>query len=68
LKFSVPQQKAILAWAKELGVKEVPTMDCIKKTQKRIIEIVGNPTEKHVATNGDVFYLNDVGKAISKVV
>ena len=67
--FSEAQKSAILRWAKDLKAPDVPTLSALKRSSKWIIDLVGNPTGKVMVTSasGKVFYLNYVGKAISKV-
>ena len=65
--FSEAQKSAILRWAKDLKAPDVPTLSALKRSSKQIIDLVGNPTGKVTSASGNVFYLNDVGKAISKV-
>ncbi|KAH7918288.1 hypothetical protein BV22DRAFT_1024813 [Leucogyrophana mollusca] len=66
LPFSEPQKKAVLSYAKALGAKNIPSLDAFKKSQERISQLVGVPTKKVTAKSGNVFYINDVGKAIAK--
>ncbi|KAG0692392.1 hypothetical protein DFH29DRAFT_985782 [Suillus ampliporus] len=66
LPFSEAQKKALLSWAKELGALDVPSLYSVNRSQERIRELVGNPTEKITSCLGNIFYLNDVGKAIAK--
>ncbi|KAG1900387.1 uncharacterized protein F5891DRAFT_1128572 [Suillus fuscotomentosus] len=65
-RFLEAQKRAVLDWATALGAKDVPTLYSIKKTQDRIRDLVGNPTEKVCTKSGTVFYLNSVAKAITK--
>ncbi|KAG2097248.1 uncharacterized protein F5147DRAFT_747487 [Suillus discolor] len=58
--------KAILNWATALGATGVPSLHSLRKAQDRIKELVGNPTEKVTAASGNIFYINSVGKAITK--
>ncbi len=67
LRFSEAQKIAVLNWAKELGAKNVPSLYAIKKCQDQIRKLVGPSTERVVSRSGTVFYLNDIGNAISKV-
>jgi hypothetical protein len=67
LRFSTAQKKAVLSWAKTLNARGVPSLDALKKAESRIRELVGDPTEKIKSSLGNVFYLNDIGKAIAKV-
>ncbi|KAG1723899.1 hypothetical protein EDB19DRAFT_1915867 [Suillus lakei] len=66
LPFSEAQKKAVLSWAKELGAHDVPSLYTLNRLQDSVRTLVGNPTEKITARSGNIFYLNDVGKAIAK--
>ncbi|KAH7903987.1 hypothetical protein BJ138DRAFT_1019772 [Hygrophoropsis aurantiaca] len=66
LPFSDAQKKAVLHYTKALGGKNVPSLDAYKKSQERITKLVGAPTEQVTAKSGNIFYINDVGKAITK--
>ncbi|KAF8430572.1 hypothetical protein L210DRAFT_1019310 [Boletus edulis BED1] len=65
LRFSQAQKNAILQWAKEIGAPEVPSLYAVNKTQERLMELLGSPTEKVTTPSGCVFYLNGVSKAIA---
>lgn len=65
--FSDEQKKAILNWARELGARDVPSFDAVKKNQKHIDHLVGDPTEKVSARSGDVFYINNIAQLIARV-
>ena len=67
LRFSTAQKKAVLSWAKTLDAQGVPSLDALKKAELRIRELVGDPTERVKSSSGNVFHLNDIGKAIAKV-
>lgn len=67
LPFSEAQKKAVLSWAKELGAHDVPLLYALNWVQESVWMLVGNPTDKITACSGNIFYLNDVGKAIAKV-
>ncbi|KAG2064483.1 hypothetical protein BDR04DRAFT_1162485 [Suillus decipiens] len=64
--FSDGQKKAILNWAKELGARDVPSFDTVKKVQKHIDHLIGDPTEKVTARSGDIFYINNVAESIAR--
>ncbi|KIN95367.1 hypothetical protein M404DRAFT_34199 [Pisolithus tinctorius Marx 270] len=66
LPFSDPQKKAILDWAKELSAHDVPSLYALKQRHEQVKKIVGDPTKKVVSPFGNVFYINDVAKAIVK--
>jgi hypothetical protein len=67
LPFSDAQKRAVLSWAQQLGARDVPSLGAIKKSQKYLDSLVGDPTEKVTARSGNVFYINDVAKSIAKV-
>jgi hypothetical protein len=46
---------------------DVPLLYALNQLQESLRTLVGNPTEKITAHSGNIFYLNDVGKAIAKV-
>ena len=67
LRFSEAQKSAILKWGKDLRAPDVPTLSGLKSVRQRIEGLVGDVTEKVTSAAGNIFYLNDVGKAIAKV-
>jgi hypothetical protein len=50
-----------------MGAPDVPTLYSLQKVMGSICNEVGNPTEKVTSTSGNVFYINDIAKAITKV-
>ncbi|KIK90779.1 hypothetical protein PAXRUDRAFT_14152 [Paxillus rubicundulus Ve08.2h10] len=66
LPFSRTQKAAILNWAKELGASDVPTLYSFQKVTDSICEVIGNPSWKVTSSSGNVFYINDIAKAITK--
>ncbi|OBZ79989.1 hypothetical protein A0H81_00442 [Grifola frondosa] len=66
LRFSRAQQEAVLAWGKDLGAKEVPSLYALNKFQQNALDAVGDPTVKVRAVSGNVFYMNSVCRAIAK--
>jgi len=68
LRFSQPQKTAILEWAQSLHARGVPTLNALENTRKRIKDLVGDPTEKVTSPSGNIFYVNDIAKAIAKVL
>ncbi len=68
LQFSEAQKTAVLDWARSMGSEDVPSLWSIKKCQDRIQKLVGDPTERVVSKSGTIFYINDVGRAIAKVM
>ena len=67
LRFSEAQKSAILKWGKDLHAPDVPTLSGLKSVRQRIEGLVGDVTEKVTSVAGNIFYLNNVGKAIAKV-
>ena len=66
LRFSRPQQKAILSWAIELGAT-VPSYTKLRTTQTGLLSELGNPTSRVESGRGNVYYLNEIGDSIAKV-
>ncbi|KAJ7820162.1 hypothetical protein B0H14DRAFT_2600146 [Mycena olivaceomarginata] len=67
LRFSRARQQAVLSWAKDLGA-DVPSYTKFRKTQDIILEEVGDPTTRHESSRGNVWYLNEIGDSIKKVI
>jgi len=67
LPFSDAQKQAVLNWVKELGAKDVPSLYAVKKCQERIESAFGAPTHMFESQTGNIFYLNDVAKAVAMV-
>ena len=67
LRFSRSQQEAVLAWAKDLGARDVPSLYKLQKFQKEALESFENPTTRVQASSGNVFYMNSIRHAIAKV-
>ena len=67
LRFSEPQVKAILQWAQELGVKEVPTLFRMKQISRTMLARMGSPVEQKVTSTGHIFSLNKIADGIAKV-
>ncbi|KAF8868695.1 hypothetical protein BD779DRAFT_1459482 [Infundibulicybe gibba] len=65
LYFSEAQKKAVLKWAKAMGMPTVPALSSLKQCQEKIKNIVGDGTEKVTSAGGNIFYLNSVARAIS---
>ncbi|KIJ12956.1 hypothetical protein PAXINDRAFT_14320 [Paxillus involutus ATCC 200175] len=63
--FSQAQKNAVLAWARELGAPEVPSLYAVKKTQERIQKLLGDPMEQVKTVSGNTFYLNAISKAVA---
>ncbi|KAJ7262385.1 hypothetical protein C8J57DRAFT_1719333 [Mycena rebaudengoi] len=65
LRFSRAQQKAVLAWGRDLGAP-VPTYITFRKTQGALLAEVGDPTVRQESGRGTVFYMNEIGDSIKK--
>ena len=66
LRFSREQQEAVLAWGRELGARDVPTLYAVEKFQSLALEAVGNPTKRVQAESGNVFYINSLVHAMAR--
>ncbi|KIM60204.1 hypothetical protein SCLCIDRAFT_26728 [Scleroderma citrinum Foug A] len=65
LLFSDAQKQAVLNWAKELGAKDVPLLYAVKKCQECMESAFGVPMHMFESQTGNIFYLNDVVKAVA---
>ncbi|TFY78662.1 hypothetical protein EWM64_g5350 [Hericium alpestre] len=65
LRFSRAQQKAVLSWAKELGAT-VPSYYAYHQCASALKKEVGDPTRQEISTQGNVWYLNEIGDSIAK--
>ncbi|KAI6011524.1 hypothetical protein EDC04DRAFT_2905446 [Pisolithus marmoratus] len=66
LPFSQLQKQAILHWAKQLGTHEVLSLYTLQKCYEEVKKMVSDPTDKVISPLGNVFYINDIAKAIAK--
>ncbi|KDQ51513.1 hypothetical protein JAAARDRAFT_140020 [Jaapia argillacea MUCL 33604] len=66
LRFSQAQQEAVLAWGKELGARNVPSLYKVDKFQKEALESLGDPMVKIQASSGNVFFMNSACEAIAR--
>ncbi|KAI0712886.1 hypothetical protein C8Q72DRAFT_790407 [Fomitopsis betulina] len=62
--FSRSQQDTILAWGRELGAGQVPSLYTLEKFQKEALDVVGNPTEKVTVSSGNMWYKNLVAQVL----
>ncbi len=67
LRFSRTQQEAVLAWGKELGARNVPSLYSLAKFQADSKRALGDPTVKVQTASGNVLYMNDPVKLLAKV-
>ncbi|KAG1797672.1 hypothetical protein EV424DRAFT_1333215 [Suillus variegatus] len=66
LPFSEAQKKALLHWARELGMQDVPSLKAVKQWKAHVKAVVGDPTKQVTTRSGNIFYINDVANAIAK--
>ncbi|KAI5988836.1 hypothetical protein EDC04DRAFT_2873238 [Pisolithus marmoratus] len=66
LPFSQLQKQAILCWAQQLGACDVPSLHALQRCYEEMKKMVGDPTDKVTSPLGNVFYINDIAKAIRK--
>jgi hypothetical protein len=68
LRFSEAQKRAVLRWGKDLGAQDVPKLHALDSFQKKMMENMGKPTSRKSSCRGNIYYINDIGDAIAKVV
>ncbi|KAF8574169.1 hypothetical protein K439DRAFT_1316140, partial [Ramaria rubella] len=66
LQISQAQKRAILAWGKDLGAKEVPTLSSLQAVQKQLTLETRDPTSKKTMWLGNVFFISKIGAALAK--
>ncbi|KAI9463504.1 hypothetical protein HD554DRAFT_2124595 [Boletus coccyginus] len=66
LPFSRLQKRAVLDWARELGARNVPSLYSLQRCDEEVRKMVGDPTDKVISPLGNIFYINDIAKAIAK--
>ncbi|KAF7982629.1 hypothetical protein HWV62_27053 [Athelia sp. TMB] len=66
MKFSRPQQKAVLSWAKQIGARDVPSHSQFLSMQQELLERVGDPSSRQRSSRGNIYYLNEIGDSIAK--
>ncbi|PSR78377.1 hypothetical protein PHLCEN_2v7420 [Hermanssonia centrifuga] len=67
LRFSRAQREAVLAWGRDLGAKNVPSLYALEKFQAVSLQAVGNPTVKIEAASGNILYMNDPAELLKKL-
>jgi len=67
LRFSQAQQKAMLTWARELGAS-VPNYNQYCRVHASICERVRKPPQRQATGDRNIWYLNEIGDAIAKVM
>ena len=67
LRFSRAQQEAILAWGKELGARDVPSLYTLRKFQEEALSAMGDPTVRVETGSGNILYMNDPIKMLERV-
>ncbi|KAG2079913.1 uncharacterized protein F5147DRAFT_784669 [Suillus discolor] len=66
LPFSEAQKRRFYLGAKELGAHDVPSLYALNRLQGICSKRLSAIQRKDNCTSGNIFYLNDVGKAIAK--
>ncbi|KIK77013.1 hypothetical protein PAXRUDRAFT_17787 [Paxillus rubicundulus Ve08.2h10] len=66
IKLPEAQMKAVLDWVKEIGAHDVPSLYVLKQHQRHLQDVAGDPTRKVVSPFSNIFYINDIEKAIAK--
>ncbi|KAG1762212.1 hypothetical protein EDD22DRAFT_778689 [Suillus occidentalis] len=60
LPFSDVQKRAVLSWAKDLGIYDVPSLKAIKQSNECIYKLISNPMQKVTSASSNIFYINDI--------
>ncbi|THG94045.1 hypothetical protein EW026_g7342 [Hermanssonia centrifuga] len=67
LQFSRAQREAVLAWGRDLGANNVPSLYALEKFQVASLQAVGNPTVKIEVASGNILYMNDPAELLKKL-
>lgn len=67
LRLSSNHFRLILWLLKQLGVRETPSYDAFRKIQKSLTSDLGNKTEQHTSSIGNIFYVNDINVSVAQV-
>jgi hypothetical protein len=67
LKFTRRQMRAVLAYARETGGRDIPSYKALRKAQAKMRNILGNPTTRKVSSLGNVFYMNCITGGLAQV-
>lgn len=67
VRFSVPQQRAILALIQCFGGVNVPTFRDVQNLQKRLGKLFMGSIRKEKSVIGTVFYLHDIPDIVGRV-
>lgn len=65
--FSEMQKKVILCWGKDMGAVDVPTLKALQKIQETLSATIGNLTTAKRTCSRNLFYINEIYHAITKV-
>ncbi|KAH8991022.1 hypothetical protein EDB92DRAFT_1778446, partial [Lactarius akahatsu] len=66
LRFSEPQKKAVLNWASQLGVPDVPTLYTLSQCQERIKGLIGDSVKPVTTGMGHRIFIQDIPYLIAK--
>ena len=67
--YSLPQQSGSLAMAQELaGTRNAPSLDALENARNKLSSKIGTSTLRETTADGVVWYLNEIGDSLAKVV
>ncbi|KAI9430280.1 hypothetical protein H4582DRAFT_1798913, partial [Lactarius indigo] len=67
LRFSEQQKKAVLSWASQLGMQNVPSLYVLSQCQEHIKDIVRNSVTAVTSSTGNNLYMQDIPHMIAEV-
>ncbi|KAG9090807.1 hypothetical protein FRC06_000869, partial [Ceratobasidium sp. 370] len=56
--------KAVLEFARETQGEKIPSYHALRNFQKSLTERIGNPSKRCVSSQGTVYYINQISKAV----
>ena len=67
LRLSGEHMKAIIFAMKEAGVPDVPSLETLRRTQKKLRSQYSVPSTRRESSRGNIYYVNDICSQVAKV-
>ncbi|KIJ35562.1 hypothetical protein M422DRAFT_81105, partial [Sphaerobolus stellatus SS14] len=64
---SDPQMRAIMWVMKEIGGRDVPSLDTLCRVQEKLRKTTAISSTKYKSAQGNIFYVNDIKQQIAEV-
>jgi hypothetical protein len=67
LRMSNKHMEAVLFVLKESGARDVPSLGTLRRLQSKLSEKTSAKPTRHVSTDGNVYYINDIAAQVADV-